>query len=1257
MIAEHADPGKPFSMPEVPVLSHKAPRLGLSSCATSALKPPARPIAAFHPKRTFSSTSRAAVLLEDEDEDGEIFNQRRGRRKPPGRSGDIYIAPDKDLSSILRARKTLAQRNTSAKTLHLERVRMNQEYNEKFKHFWEVQVPHIFDCCDSVHVRLKYLPFEQAVLHCQIECERIELAVQLFYQRSFHKFDDDLKQWAKIHRDLTAEYLAVRSAVLARVEAGFLQAQAAIQQVEHEFCEIVFAQTPIWTASISEAVKNISQIRGQTLLLLSQIFSHQLSQLRASSLKLHELIKRDYLEPRKAARMKVDLQLGLAQKLEDDYLQLRSKFAPVSETLSIIALQGEALADLHWNGSKRREAEYSDLLRKTRSLRQQFDFCAHSYRLWWRRWRKANHSLADSEFRAMSFTTKGAISTRKYPISQKMDSLLLHHSASKKIIKLRELLERQFDRIPRRLWIFYTHKSSILKEAHGPDRDIHRQQDIHWRHLDVMAPLLLLQMSTTRIIREVWFLRQSLNIDCGLWSSLDWETRTKFKVDISKVGFEFKPHYHQFNRNIDELMHINWMRLKCADRLRDLGLPGDTGAPGLFIAHNPLSEDMLRFRQWTYRIQALWRHMWALTLVFQLPPSYWQGLHKRLDPPLIQSPYNSLVMNLGSQKNGRIRTQDKRSPFRMSRQQPGPLRASRPWQRRTNSRYLALFRLSRNTRKESIARMLIRSTISGYTMPRNLSTSAKRIISSVYSSAQLRRFGLMRRPIRRSKSKKQESKEMKKKKKKQSWKAKRLGIKKARKQSRVSARNSQHGSRAPDKASDKSSKAKGAQSGADSRPTSGSKKVADKEPINVSPDSEQSSPMKKAKPPWGSKQFRSESAQPPPAQTLQDRVSKKADAPQHSPLKWNSVRIKSAGPKPKGKPAKSSKPKLPRSSVRVAPKWQPTYSFGKTGARPYCTDITTSVRDNPKGPDDSNHEILPKPDGLGIPVVALKGSAQCSTDDEALPKSPDALEQESIEKDAEAPQFWSHSSHPGPNGQSIIVHYCRTLQSTEEVAQLFQNSKVVGFDMEWKAQTFGVDSIRNNVSLIQVANEERVALFQLASFKPGRDPQDFISPSLKHILECQDITKVGVSIKADCTRLRKYLGIEARSIFELSYLYRLVKYAQTNPKLVNKRSVNLSDQVEEHFGLPLEKTDDVRCGDWTRALNYRQVQYAAADPYACICLFNAMEAKRLAMDPVPPRPAHAELNLPIILPLGQAVNTEEKEASGLPSDADAVEQP
>lgn len=226
-----------------------------------------------------------------------------------------------------------------------------------------------------------------------------------------------------------------------------------------------------------------------------------------------------------------------------------------------------------------------------------------------------------------------------------------------------------------------------------------------------------------------------------------------------------------------------------------------------------------------------------------------------------------------------------------------------------------------------------------------------------------------------------------------------------------------------------------------------------------------------------------------------------------------------------------------------------------------------------------------------------------------------------------APKYWSHRLHKGPDGKGIVVHYCRSLSSTEEVARHFLDDEVIGFDLEWKIQAS--NDIQSNLSLIQIANEKRIALFHIALFKPATGLHHFVAPTLRHILQSPNITKVGVSIKADCTRLRKYLGINTRGIFELSHLHKLVKYCQSSPKMINKRLVNLSEQVEEHFGLPLLKDDEVRCSNWSRPLNYDQVQYAATDPFACIRLFTVMDQKRQSMDPVPPRPAHAELDLPI----------------------------
>ena len=83
----------------------------------------------------------------------------------------------------------------------------------------------------------------------------------------------------------------------------------------------------------------------------------------------------------------------------------------------------------------------------------------------------------------------------------------------------------------------------------------------------------------------------------------------------------------------------------------------------------------------------------------------------------------------------------------------------------------------------------------------------------------------------------------------------------------------------------------------------------------------------------------------------------------------------------------------------------------------------------------------------------------------------------------------------------------------------------------------------------------------------------------------------GVGIKADCTRLRKYLSIDSQGILELSHLYKLVKFASGDAKKINKAMVSLAQQVEEHLQLPLEK-GDVRTGDWSNSqdLTYKQTQ-------------------------------------------------------------------
>jgi hypothetical protein len=106
----------------------------------------------------------------------------------------------------------------------------------------------------------------------------------------------------------------------------------------------------------------------------------------------------------------------------------------------------------------------------------------------------------------------------------------------------------------------------------------------------------------------------------------------------------------------------------------------------------------------------------------------------------------------------------------------------------------------------------------------------------------------------------------------------------------------------------------------------------------------------------------------------------------------------------------------------------------------------------------------------------------------------------------------------------------------------------------------------------------------------------------RKIMEDPGVSKLGVAIKADCTRLRKQLGINTQGLFELSHLYKLVKFSESkDTHLINKSLVSLAKQVQEHLHLPLFK-GEVRGSDWSQSLSWEQIIYAASDPYAAIIL-------------------------------------------------------
>jgi len=242
--------------------------------------------------------------------------------------------------------------------------------------------------------------------------------------------------------------------------------------------------------------------------------------------------------------------------------------------------------------------------------------------------------------------------------------------------------------------------------------------------------------------------------------------------------------------------------------------------------------------------------------------------------------------------------------------------------------------------------------------------------------------------------------------------------------------------------------------------------------------------------------------------------------------------------------------------------------------------------------------------------------------------------------------YWSYTLYRNNTSspeKKVTIHYCKSKHTSERVMQsYFMSTPLLGFDIEWLQNAYRSASPKHNVSLIQIASEERIALFHVALYS-GSKISELVAPSLKKVLEDPNVTKVGVSIKSDCTRLRNNLDIHPQGLFELSHLYKLIKFSSSKePKLINKKLVSLATQVQEHLHLPLYKGEGVRSSDWSRALNMEQIRYAASDSYAGVQLFDTMEVKRKELNPTPPRPWHAELNRPIRVAEGVEIATDDE---------------
>lgn len=159
------------------------------------------------------------------------------------------------------------------------------------------------------------------------------------------------------------------------------------------------------------------------------------------------------------------------------------------------------------------------------------------------------------------------------------------------------------------------------------------------------------------------------------------------------------------------------------------------------------------------------------------------------------------------------------------------------------------------------------------------------------------------------------------------------------------------------------------------------------------------------------------------------------------------------------------------------------------------------------------------------------------------------------------------------------------VEKPEEVAEAvayLRSCDVVGFDTETKPSFRKGQT--NKVSLIQVSTADRCFLFRLN--KTG------FTDELREFMECDDVVKVGLSLKDDFHVLHRIAPFEPAGFVELQTMVR--EYHITDASLQKIYAILFGERISK----------SQRLTNWEAAqLTPSQMVYASIDAWACLRIY------------------------------------------------------
>ena len=182
-----------------------------------------------------------------------------------------------------------------------------------------------------------------------------------------------------------------------------------------------------------------------------------------------------------------------------------------------------------------------------------------------------------------------------------------------------------------------------------------------------------------------------------------------------------------------------------------------------------------------------------------------------------------------------------------------------------------------------------------------------------------------------------------------------------------------------------------------------------------------------------------------------------------------------------------------------------------------------------------------------------------------------------------------------PLFQNLPLERIRVIQTLDQCQQIeaeLKAAKILGFDTESRP-TFTKGETQTGPHLIQLATETDAWLFQVS-------PE--ILQFLQAVLSSNTQLKVGFGLKNDAHLFRKK-GIQLNHTVDLSRCFTQLGF---------KNPLGIKNAIAVLFQQNFPKRKSVSTSNWSRKnLSPQQIEYAAADAYAPVLIFKALQQQGL----------------------------------------------